>query len=77
MGNKKPLGNDNNNVITKGLFCRFVSFVLLQDNQGYIMDKPTIRNSDAVRDIRLISPNDEGIIISVCCIINPFYTKTD
>jgi hypothetical protein len=36
------------------------------------MDKPRIRNSDAVRDIRLISPSEEGIIISVCGIDAPF-----
>ncbi len=36
------------------------------------MDKPRIRNSDAVRDIRLIRPSDEGMIISVCGISDPF-----
>jgi hypothetical protein len=39
------------------------------------MDKPRIRNSDAVRDIRLISPSEEGIIISVCGIDAPFILR--
>lgn len=72
MNNKKPLGNCLFIAVTKGLFCRVVFLADCNISHRYIMDKPTTRNSDAVRDIRLISPNEEGIIISVCGIDTPF-----
>lgn len=37
-----------------------------------MIDKPIISNSDAIKDTRLIRPNDEGMIISLCCISDPF-----
>ncbi|KJG14270.1 hypothetical protein UB38_04085 [Photobacterium iliopiscarium] len=63
MNNKKPLGNCNEQAVQGAFLSR------------YIMDKPRIRNSDAVRDIRLISPSEEGIIISVCGIDAPFVLR--